>query len=197
MSPCGRCKKRLGSSCCEVLDTERLATLTTADVNRMVRATSRPARHFLEVEWLSHGEILDYAQVRPVYEGYFANSPARLTLARKGGACVFHGAETGCALSSEVRPVACQLYPFEPWPGGGFSLLVERHGTAELERRGMAPACLAVEESESMEALQKAFGVTEGSLQQLAARLRGDVLEHGRLRPFKSASRRNKVKRNS
>jgi Fe-S-cluster containining protein len=179
-SVCARCPAALGHSCCEVRPDEKLATLTCADVERVRVETGLAEAAFCEEDWLTEGEALRAEQARPLYAGYFQAAPLRLTLRREGGACVFHQADRGCRLSRQGRPVACLLYPFELWPGGEWSVQMGRFGSLEEARRHPGQACLAVEEADGMDAVLAAFGVTREAIESLGARLREEVLEHGR-----------------
>jgi Fe-S-cluster containining protein len=178
---CARCPRALGASCCEVKDTEHLATLTLADVSRIAAATGRSPASFSEAEWLSDEEAMAYEARRPLYADYFRHQPRRLTLRRQGGACVFLDRQRGCTLLPDVRPTACRLYPFELWPDGTWSLQVERHGSLESARGASGSACLAVEEAEKMEDVLAAFGLTQRDVEGLGARLAWEVREHARL----------------
>jgi Fe-S-cluster containining protein len=180
-SACARCPKALGASCCEVKDGEHLATLTLADVARISLATGRAGRAFAEDEWLSEEDARDYEARRPLYDGYFRHGPRRLTLKRREGACVFLDRTRGCSLSADVRPTACRLYPFELWPGGEWSLQVDRHGSLDSARTAAGSACLAVEEATEMEHVLQAFGLTREEVEALGERLAGEVREHARL----------------
>ena len=121
-SPCARCPRVLGSSCCEVKGEEQLATLTWADVDRISAATGRGVSAFTEFEWLGEAEAMRWSQLHAAWGGYFGPATRRLTLKRKNGACVFHAAATGCTLTAEQRPTACRLYPFEVRPHGEWGL---------------------------------------------------------------------------
>lgn len=180
MSVCARCPRIFGRSCCEVAQDEKLATLTRADVTRIKDARGLRDEAFVETEVLTEDVTLSYEQLRPLYEGYFRHGPLRLTLARRGGACVFHEAGRGCTLDATTRPTACRLYPFEP-PAfeGDVSLAVERHGDVDAAARHGA-GCLAVESSESLEALYRAFDTDEASVRALGQKLRQEVLDHAR-----------------
>jgi len=175
---CARCPRALGRSCCEVDGGEQLATLTWADVDRIAAATSRPPRAFAEVEWLSPEEAQSYESRRPLYSGYFARGPARLTLRRRGGACVFLERGRGCALGEDVRPTPCLLYPFELWPDGSWSFQVDRFGSLEAARAASGDSCLAVEEAGSMEDVLAAFSTTRDAIVALGERLRVEVRAH-------------------
>jgi Fe-S-cluster containining protein len=159
---------------------EQLATLTWADVDRISAATGRPARAFAEVEWLPEEEAQRYESRRPLYAGYFARGPARLTLRRRAEACVFLERGRGCSLGADVRPTACLLYPFELWPDGSWSFQVERFGSLEAARAAAArgSSCLAVEEADSMDAVLTAFSTTREEVSALGERLRGEVRAH-------------------
>lgn len=187
LHPCARCPRALGRSCCEVEEGEHLATLTRADVERVAEHTGLPAARFTEEEWLTPEEAHAYESHRPLYRGYFRRGPVRLTLRRvrraaspAGTACVFHSPTGGCALPAGVRPTACLLYPFEPWPDGTFSLLVGRVGDMAQARAPGTVACLAVEEAEDEEGLMAAFGTSREALEALTARLRAEVHQHAR-----------------
>lgn len=182
MSVCGRCAKALGRSCCEVAEGEHLATLTDADVRRIEEATGRSAEAFSELEWLSVDEARAYEERRPLYAGYFASAPARRTLRRRDGACVFLVRGIGCSLPVEARPTACRLYPFELFPGGEWSVAVERHGGVAAARASGRSACLAVEEASSMDEVLEAFGTTCAEVEALGEQLREEVAAHGRAR---------------
>lgn len=178
--PCARCPKVLGASCCEPGPEDRLTTLTHADVARIAAHTGRSARSFTEEEWLTAEETFAYETRRPIFAGYFRAAPRRLTLARgPRGACVLHHPERGCTLPSAVRPLACRLYPFEPWPDGTLTVVTERHG--ELARAAEAGgACLAVEEAEDLAGLLAAFGLTARKVRALARALMEEVKAHAR-----------------
>ncbi len=182
MSACGRCATALGRSCCEVAESEHLATLTDADVRRIEEATGLSADAFSELEWLSIDEARAYEERRPLYAGYFRAAPARRTLRRRGGACVFLARGIGCTLPVEARPTPCRLYPFELFPGGEWSVAVERHGGVAAARASGLPACLAVEEASSMDEVLEAFGTTRNEVEALGERLRAEVAAHGRTR---------------
>jgi len=175
---CARCPRALGRSCCEVDERERLATLTWADVDRIAAATSRRPRTFAEVEWLTPEETQVYESHRPLYRGYFARGPARLTLRRRGGACVFLERGRGCTLGEDVRPTPCLLYPFELWPDGSWSFQVDRFGSLEAARAASGSSCLAVEEAGSMEEVLAAFSLTREAISALGERLRVEVRAH-------------------
>lgn len=181
---CARCPRVLGRSCCEVSEGEHLATLTHADVERVAAHMGLSPSRFSEVEWLTLEEALEYERRRPLYRGYFRQGPARLTLRRRSGACVFHDAREGCVLPEEVRPTACRLYPFELWPDGTWSLQVERLGGVEEARAeggaGAGAVCLAVEEAEQLEDVLAAFGTSREALAALGERLRAEVRQHAR-----------------
>jgi hypothetical protein len=179
MPPCARCPKVLGRSCCEPGPQDRLTSLTHSDVARIAAHTGRGARSFTEEEWLTEAEAFDYETRRPIFVGYFRASTRRLTLARRDGACALHQAGVGCTLPEDVRPLACRLYPFEPWPDGTLALVPERHG--DLDRaRAEGGGCLAVEEAEDLDGLLAAFGLTARAVRALAARLVEEVKAHAR-----------------
>lgn len=179
-SVCARCPAALGHSCCEVRPDEKLATLTGADLARIRAETQLADSAFCEEDWLTEGEALCAERERPLYAGYFKGAPVRLTLRRERGACLFHQAGRGCRLSRQARPAACLLYPFELWPGGEWSVQMGRFGSVDEARRHPGQACLAVEEADGMDALLAAFGVTREGIEALGARLREEILEHGR-----------------
>ncbi|MBS1149380.1 MAG: hypothetical protein H6Q89_1078 [Myxococcaceae bacterium] len=176
---CARCPRVLGVSCCEVKGEEQLATLTWADVDRLTEATGRGADRFTEWEWLGEAEAARWSLLHPGWGGYFGPSTRRLTLKRADGACVFHGPQ-GCALTAEQRPTACRLYPFEVRAHGQWGLQVDRFGSVDEARQAGEHACLAVEESDSFEALWIAFGTGREALEALADRLAQEAKEHGR-----------------
>jgi Fe-S-cluster containining protein len=178
---CARCSRALGRSCCEVEPGEQLATVTWADVDRIAAATSRAPRSFAEAEWLTPEIAQAYETRRPLYRGYFARGPVRLTLRHRNGACVFLERGRGCTLGADVRPTACLLYPFELWPDGSWSLQVDRYGSLEAARAAPVSGCLAVEEAESMEEVLAAFSTTRDEIAELGERLRGEVRAHRRV----------------
>jgi uncharacterized protein len=177
-SPCARCPRVLGTSCCEVKGDEQLATLTWADVDRLVAATGRRSDAFTEFEWLGEAEAMKWLQLHPQWKRYFGPSTRRLTLKRRDGACVFHG-PTGCSLTAEQRPTACRLYPFEVRAHGEWGLQVDRFGSVEDAQASGEHACLAVEEADSFEALWRAFGTDRAALEALADRLEEEAIDHG------------------
>ncbi len=177
-NPCARCPRVFGTSCCEVKGDEQLATLTWADVDRLRAATGRSAVSFSEWEWLDEAQTLRWSQLHPRWASYFGPSTRRLTLKREAGACVFHKAQ-GCSLTTEQRPTACRLYPFEVRARGEWGLQVDRFGSIDDAVSSGEHACLAVEESDSFEALATAFGTDRAALEALDARLYQEAREHG------------------
>jgi uncharacterized protein len=175
-SPCARCAGALGRSCCQPGPGERLATLTATDVARIQSATGWARERFVEHEPLSLEESLAYEARRPGYRGYFRGTTVRWGLRSERGACVFLGAR-GCSLSSETRPTACLLYPFEP-SDHGWTLAVERSGSVELAARSDEARCLAAEEARSRGALLRSFDVDVEGLTALIDRLRAEVKSH-------------------
>ncbi len=178
-SICARCPRVLGTSCCEVKSHEQLATLTWADADRLQEATGKSVTSFTEFEWLDEGEAARWSQLHPQWDQYFGPSTRRLTLKRKDGACVFHGPQ-GCGLTAEQRPTACRLYPFEVRGQGEWGLQVDRFGSVDDAVKSGEHACLAVEESDSFDALWEAFGTSREALEALEQRLREEAREHGR-----------------
>ncbi|MGQ0505805.1 MAG: YkgJ family cysteine cluster protein [Myxococcaceae bacterium] len=177
-SPCAQCPKVLGASCCEVGEGEQLATLTSADIERISAYARLAPRRFAEVEWLTEEEAHAYEARRPLYAGYFRHRPARWTLQRRAGACVFLKRDAGCTLPAELRPTACRLYPFELWPDGSWSLQVDRFGDDEQARAAAGSACLAVERAEQMDDVLRAFALTRDDVDGLGAQIRDDVKAH-------------------
>ena len=127
---------------------------------------------------MGEAEAARWSLLHPRWGGYFGPSTRRLTLKRRAGACVFHGAQ-GCTLTTEQRPTACRLYPFEVRTHGEWGLQVDRFGSVEDAAKSGEHACLAVEEADSFEALWKAFGTDRASLEALGARLQQEAREHG------------------
>lgn len=176
-SPCARCPKALGGSCCEVKDDEQLATLTWADVDRLQAASGRALEAISEWEWLDEAAAASWSRLHPALGQYFGPVTRRLTLVRKDGACVFHG-PSGCALTPEQRPTACRLYPFEVRAHDEWGLQVDRFGSVKEAAASGEQACLAVEEADSFEALWKAFGTTREALEALAEQQRAEAKAH-------------------
>ncbi len=175
-SPCTRCAEALGRSCCQPGPSERLATLTASDVSRIQGATGRRRERFVEEEPCSPEDALGYEARRPGYRGYFRGTVVRWGLRSEGGACVFLGAE-GCTLEASTRPTACLLYPFEP-AEHGWTLAVERSGSAELAAASGEPRCLAAEEARSRGGLLRSFEIDAEDLTALIDRLRAEVAAH-------------------
>jgi Fe-S-cluster containining protein len=176
---CARCAKLLGKSCCEPRHTEQLAMLTRADMDRISEHTGLPARRFTEEEGVSEEGAADFEAKWPLYRGYFGRGPVRTVLQARAGACIFFKRSSGCTLPAEVRPTACQLYPFDQWADGSWSLAVGRFGDLELARE-QGGACLAVEEAESMEDVFAAFGTSRERVEALGAQLARETRSHGR-----------------
>ncbi len=175
LSPCARCPKLLGTSCCETKGDERLALLTSADIARVRDAVRRRPEAFVEEEWVDEGEAQAFEARRPLYRGYFRHGPLRRTLRRRDdGACVFLDRERGCALDDQTRPVACRLYPFDLLADGRWSVLVSRHGSVEAAAAS-GQGCLAVEEAAGMGTLLGAFGLTRRTVEALGETLRREV----------------------
>jgi Fe-S-cluster containining protein len=177
VSVCARCPKALGVSCCEA-GPRGLATLTHADIERISEHSGRPAKHFVDEEWLTLEEAADYEALRPLYRGYFAQGPKRLTLKTRGRGCVFLGAE-GCSLPAAIRPRACALYPFERLADGSWSIRPPRYGALE-DARTAGDGCLAVEEAAELDGLLAAFALRLEDLDRIAAVLREEVIAHTR-----------------
>jgi Fe-S-cluster containining protein len=153
--------------------------LTRADVARIGAHTGLAARRFVEEEGVTEQEAADFETRWPLYRGYFQRGPVRQKLLARAGACVFYAAEAGCTLPAEVRPVACRLYPFEQWADGVWSLAIGRYGDMAAAREE-GGACLAVEESETMEQVFAAFGTTREVVEALGAQLAQEARSHGR-----------------
>jgi len=179
LNVCARCPRVLGTSCCEVKPDEQLATLTWADAERVTEATGLPASQFTEFELLDEAEASRWSLLHPQFRYYFGPQTRRLTLRRKNGACVFHGA-AGCRLTAEQRPIACRLYPFEVRAHGDWGLQVDRFGSVEDALHAGEHACLAVEESDSFERLRAMFGTTREALEALGKTLEAEAKDHGR-----------------
>lgn len=175
---CAQCPKLLGASCCEAGE-GKLATLTDADIARIRSATGLGAARFVAEEWLSHDDAAAYERERPLFRGYFRAAPVRKTLRTRGAACVFLEPGRGCRLSAEVRPLACQLYPFQLLADGSWSVLPPKFGALE-EAAASKEGCLAVERAEGMAELQTALSLPPERLETLAQALREAVLAHGR-----------------
>jgi Fe-S-cluster containining protein len=176
---CARCPKALGVSCCEVPNGEQLATLTWADVDRLMAATGKSVEALTEFEWLGEEQAARWARLHPTLGSYFGPVTRRLTLKRVAGACVLHGPK-GCSVDAEARPTACRLYPFEVRAHGEWGLQVDQFGSVEAARASGEHACLAVEESDGFEALREKFGVTRESLEALSARQADEARAHRR-----------------
>jgi Fe-S-cluster containining protein len=176
---CARCAKAIGKTCCEPRGTEQLAMLTHADIARIREHTGLPARRFSEEEGVTEAEAAHFETRWPLYRGYFRRGPVRIVLQARAGACVFFERRGGCTLPSNVRPIACQLYPFEQWADGSWSLAVGRYGDLEVAREE-GGACLAVEEAESMEEILASFGTTREMVEALGAQLAEEARSHGR-----------------
>jgi uncharacterized protein len=168
----------LGRSCCEVADDEHLATLTRSDVSRIRAAIKMRSEKFVDVEWMSPEECAAYEKLRPIYQGYFAQTPARLTLRRQQGRCIFLSSE-GCSLPPYAKPIACHLYPLQPSLTGEISLQAERHGSVAAARLSNH-ACLAAEEAETFDHLLEMLGMSREQHERLSFQLRDEVKQHAR-----------------
>ncbi len=192
-SVCARCPKALTTSCCEVKPHERLATLTWADVERIEAHTGRSADAFSEWEWLDADHAKAWLDLHPAYQGYLDAAPRRLTLKAVDGACTLLERGRGCSLPAESRPVSCRIYPFDLETG---MLQVERFGDLAEARRlvekGAAHACLAVEESQSLRGLYRAFGTTASAVRELADQLRAEIRAHAQREKTQRRSRVNR-----
>lgn len=175
---CARCPKLLGRSCCEVVEGQKLATLTSADVRRISAYLRQRPERFSEVEWLSVGEVATYEAHYPILRGYFASSTGRTTLRAQDGACVLFRPGEGCTLPSDVRPRLCRLYPFEV-RAGFVRPLVARYGSVP-DAKAAQDGCLAMEEAEDLDALYAAFGTSEAEVKAMSAALGDEAREHGR-----------------
>ncbi|HSP18133.1 MAG TPA: hypothetical protein VLQ79_01365 [Myxococcaceae bacterium] len=150
--------------------------MTACDVSRLRAATGLRHERFVEDEPLSPGEAVEYEARRPGYRGYFRATAVRFGLRAEHGACVFLDAQ-GCTLDVATRPTACLLYPFEP-AEHGWTLAVERSGSAELAASSGEPRCLAAEEARGRGALLRSFGIDAEGLTALIDRLRAEVAAH-------------------
>jgi len=153
--------------------------VTRADIARISEYTDLPARRFTEEEGVSESGAADFEARWPLYRGYFHRGPVRTTLLARDGACVFFDRASGCTLPSDVRPIACRLYPFEQWADGTWSLAVGRYGDLAVAREE-GSACLVVEESQSMDEVFVAFGTTREQVEALGAQLAREARSHGR-----------------
>ena len=153
--------------------------VTRADIARISEYTDLPARRFTEEEGVNEGGAADFETRWPLYRGYFRRGPVRTILKARDGACVFFDRASGCTLPSDVRPIACRLYPFELWADGSWSLAVGRYGDLAVAREE-GSACLAVEEAESMDEIFAAFGTTREQVEALGAQLAEEARSHGR-----------------
>lgn len=153
--------------------------VTRSDMERISAHTGLAVSRFTEEEGLTEAEAADFENRWPLYRGYFRRGPVRTVLKAQDGACVFFKRKSGCTLPSDVRPIACQLFPFDQWADGSWSLAVGRLGDLELARE-QGGACLAVEESESMEDVFEAFGTSSETVEALGARLAQECRSHGR-----------------
>jgi len=153
--------------------------VTRADIDRIRTHTGLHARRFTEEQPVSEEGAADFEARWPLYRGYFLRGPVRTVLLARDGACVFFDRTSGCTLPSDVRPIACQLYPFDQWADGSWSLAVGRYGDLAAAREG-GGACLAVEEAHSMEDVFAAFGTTRETVEALGAQLAKEVRSHGR-----------------
>ena len=153
--------------------------VTRADMARISEYTGLPPRRFTEEEGVSEEGAADFEARWPLYRGYFRRGPVRTLLQARDGACVFFSRSSGGTLPSDVRPIACQLYPFDQWADGSWSLAVGRYGDLALARE-QGGACLAVEEAESMEDVFAAFGTTRETVEALGAQLARETRSHGR-----------------
>jgi Fe-S-cluster containining protein len=153
--------------------------VTRADVERICAHTRLSPRRFVKEEGVTEQEAVDFENRWPLYRGYFLRAPVSLTLLAREGACVFYDRATGCTLPADVRPVACRLYPFEQWADGSWSLAMGRYGELDVAKE-QGGACLAVEESESMEQVFAAFGTTREVVEALGAQLAREARSHGR-----------------
>lgn len=178
---CARCPKALTTSCCEVKPHEKLATITWSDVERIEAATGLSPHAFSEWEWLDADHAQAWLDVNPAYRGYLDAAPRRLSLKAIDGRCALLKAGEGCSLPAEAKPTPCRIYPFDVKTG---MLQVERFGDLSEARRlvekGTAHACLAIEESQSLRGLYRAFGTTASRVRELADQLRAEVAEHAR-----------------
>jgi Fe-S-cluster containining protein len=153
--------------------------VTRADIARISEYTDLPARRFTEEEGVSESGAADFETRWPLYRSYFRRGPVRTTLLARNGACVFFDPTGGCTLPSDVRPIACRIYPFEQWADGSWSLAVGRYGDLSVAREE-GSACLAIEESESMDEVFAAFGTSREVVEALGAQLAEEAREHGR-----------------
>jgi Fe-S-cluster containining protein len=176
---CARCAKALGKTCCEPRETEHLAMVTRADIERIREHTGLPPRRFTCEEGVTEAGAADFEARWPLYRGYFGRGPIRTTLMARGGACVFLDRRRGCTLPADVRPIACRLYPFDQWADGTWSLAVGRYGDLAVAREE-GSACLGVEEAETMEEVLVAFGTTPEAVEALGAQLAAETRSHGR-----------------
>jgi uncharacterized protein len=176
-SICAQCVRLLGRSCCEVSDDERLATLTLSDIERIEDAGISRSR-FVEEQWLTTEEALEYEDARPAYRGYFRHGPSRLTLRRNGTGCVFLDKKTGCTLDAATRPTACRLYPLEPRALDGPTLVPPRYG--DLDAARTSGGCLAAERATTVRRVARLLGVRQAEVDALSLRLADEIRDHAR-----------------
>lgn len=154
---CAACPKAVGRSCCEPESPHELATLTRGDIARIRAATPQPESAFVELEPFSPEAAHAHAQLRPANANAVRDG-VRRHLRAKGGACVFHRADSGCSLDAATRPLACRLYPFE------------LDATGRI-RAAIAGRCHAEESVEHLADLLDAFGLTPAKVRALHRQL--------------------------
>lgn len=116
---CVRCAQHM-RTCCQV----REVYVTPGDLRRIRQHTGRD--DFYEYRAPSDPDYLDQDDDPVWKECVFNDGGSRRVLARQRGECVFLGSH-GCALSLDVRPLVCRLYPFD----------YDAHGI----REELAPGC--------------------------------------------------------
>lgn len=103
---CARCA-RLSRTCCQ----KAQVFITLGDVRRVEAAAGRTRFH--ESAPASDPDYAADAALDPVWSRIYGKDGRRRVLAHKAdGDCVFLGPK-GCALSEDVRPSVCLLYPFD------------------------------------------------------------------------------------
>jgi Fe-S-cluster containining protein len=163
---CAECARQ-GTCCCEVVEGEKLATLSFRDVRRIEEATGLAEHRFVEREQLDPVERLAYETFRPLLRGLFVGN-VRLGLKPRRGACVFLERGRGCRLPPGAKPLACRLYPFDYNLAGELTLVD-------------APHCLAINTACSERELLRMFGTSRRQLRSLRKQTLEEATEHARL----------------
>ena len=117
MSVCAECKKKIGSTCCELAKGQTPTFgVTLPEIGRILQVSNRAASSCFSVDHLTPEEYLYFVGKSDVFSQVFAGRRRfRLKVVDSEDPalvkCTFLQ-KSGCSLPLPVRPHSCRMYPF-------------------------------------------------------------------------------------